>query len=417
MKVKRTLSTARTWLVRRVYHAPTWFNGLVDFVVDHVVVRVIDVAKSWKFNLNSSSVELPRHVPVPRSGTRVLVAPANYAGQGKEWARAISSHVADAGAVNLAIEIPGRLQFEADRVVPEKVNRFCRDWQTRELAHVTEHFTHVLVEAENAVFGSLFRGRPSDERQYLETRGLSVAYIAHGTDVRSPRRHIEATPFSPFREKDVYVDRVQRRVDRNLRFLENGGVPVFVSTPDLVDDVPQATWVPVVIDLVTWARPEAEPKSHQTPQVLHAPSLGSIKGTDLIRAAVTGLADRGVVEYSEISGLPLSLIREAVLESDIVLDQFRLGSYGVAACEAMAAGKVVVGHVTRAVREYVLTQTGLELPIVEATPETLSIVLQELACDPVRMADIGLDGRTFVREVHDGRLSALRLERHWIRKR
>lgn len=414
--MKATLGVARRWLLHRVYQAPRWLNGSIDFLAEHVFIRLVDGAKSWRHGL-SSSVALPLPVPVPHGTARILIAPANYAGQGLAWARAITTHVVDAGGVNLAVKIPGRLLFDADRAVPEAVYRFRRDWQTRELAHVIEHFTHVLVEAESPVFGSLFRGRPATERVYLEDRGISVAYISHGTDIRSPRRHIDATPFSPFVDEDIYVDRVQRRVDRNLRMLGEAGVPVFVSTPDLVEDFANGIWVPVVVSPERWAPAETGSKSDGAPRVLHTPSLGVIKGTDLIRDSVRDLADRGVVRYSEISGAPPDRIAEAVREADIVLDQFRLGSYGVAACEAMAAGKVVVGHVTSRVRDYVRAQTGFELPIVEATPATLGLVLRDLARDRDRMVELGVAGQRFVGEVHDGRLSASRLEHHWIRKK
>ena len=101
--------------------------------------------------------------------------------------------------------------------------------------------------------------------------------------------------------------------------------------------------------------------------------------------------------------------------ADIVLDQFRLGSYGVAACEAMASARVVVGHVLPAVRERVREATGLELPIVEATPDTLAAVLEELISDPEGARRIAARGSEFVEAVHDGRASARALIDGWIR--
>lgn len=418
MTPNRLFARVRSWGLSTLDRAPRWLNGAVDQVIDQVFLRAYDVVRAWRYRAESAGTRALPDIPVPPGAERILVAPANYAGQGNAWARAITSHVEDAGAVNLAIEIPGRLQFSSDYVVPAAMNLYDRAWQSRELAHVVGNFTHVLIEAETPIFGMKFGGSPSAEQKYFEEQGLSVAYICHGTDIRSPRRHIEATPFSPFLDEGVYVDRVQRRADRNFELLDRAGAPVFVSTPDLIDDFPRGIWVPVVVDMAAWAAAADGDDAQQSdvPLVLHSPSRASIKGSQLIRTAVTTLADRGVLRYSELSGVPPTRIRRAVMEADIVLDQFRLGSYGVAACEAMAAGKVVLGHVTPRVREYVLDQTGLVLPVVEATPDTVEEVLTDLLRDRSRMRDTGAAGQHFVREVHDGRWSASRLDEQWIRR-
>ncbi|WP_309616277.1 hypothetical protein, partial [Salinibacterium sp.] len=58
--------------------------------------------------------------------------------------------------------------------------------------------------------------------------------------------------------------------------------------------------------------------------------------------------------------------------------------------------------------------TGRELPIVEATPETLSAVLGTLIEHPELIHSIGKAGVDFVEVVHSGRFSADVLRAHWI---
>jgi hypothetical protein len=79
----------------------------------------------------------------------------------------------------------------------------------------------------------------------------------------------------------------------------------------------------------------------------------------------------------------------------------------------MASGCIVVGHLTEHVRDEVRAQSGLDVPIIEATPVTLESVLRDLASDP------DLDGRRasmieFVGVLHDGRQSARALIERWI---
>jgi len=90
-----------------------------------------------------------------------------------------------------------------------------------------------------------------------------------------------------------------------------------------------------------------------------------------------------------------------VRSADIVVDQLLLGSYGVFACESMAAGRVTVGHVADPVRD--LLPTGL--PIVEANPDDLSEVIERLVSERDSARKIADAGPGYVRDLHDGHRS------------
>jgi len=68
----------------------------------------------------------------------------------------------------------------------------------------------------------------------------------------------------------------------------------------------------------------------------------------------------------------------------------------------MAAGRVIVGHVAKHVRDLLPT----ELPIVEATPDTLGDVIEQLVADRSTARTAAAAGPQYVRELHDGRKSA-----------
>jgi glycosyltransferase involved in cell wall biosynthesis len=149
-------------------------------------------------------------------------------------------------------------------------------------------------------------------------------------------------------------------------------------------------------------------------RVAHAPSVASTKGTALIAPVLSKLEALGVIEYRQITGIPSAQMPEVYWNADVVLDQFRVGSYGVGACEAMAAGCVVVGHVMDDVRDIVGDTTGQRLPVVEATPDTLEAVLRALAEDGESLRNSRSAGIGFVRQVHDGRLSSSVLTKTWL---
>ena len=195
----------------------------------------------------------------------------------------------------------------------------------------------------------------------------------------------------------------------NAALVAKAGVPVFVSTPDLLQWVPEATWCPVVVNPARWRVAAATARSPGVPVVAHAPSHRWLKGTDLIEPMLRRLAEEGVIEYRQIIGVPHATMPAFYADADIVLDQFVLGIYGVAACEAMASGRLVMSHVDSATRAQVRERTGLELPVHEATVESLETELRRAAAEPGAFEALRTAGPAFVESVHDGHRSAAAL--------
>lgn len=356
----------------------------------------------------------PRQRPgpptAPSDDIRLFIAPVNYAGQGHQWARAVEKHVPAAGAVNMMVRMNADFEHPADSVVPLGFYAASQKWQRAQRDAVTKYFTHVMVEAEKPPFGAVLDETVVGQVRRLQRHGLGVLMLCHGSDIRLPSRHLENYPTSPFRDGMADVAPVLEKIVReNRSLLDRLGLPVFVSTPDLLLDVPTARWLPVVVDPETWMT-DAVPLDRQVPVVTHAPSRGPVKGSELIDPVLTALAAEGLIEYRRIEGVAFEVMPSVYRDADIVIDQIRLGDYGVAACEAMAAGRVVVGHVSSHARSRVLEATGLDLPVVEATAETLDRVIRDILTDRERHRSLAESGPRFVRAVHDGRRSATVLE-------
>lgn len=348
---------------------------------------------------------------VPDHPVRVYIAPTNYAGQGYRWARALESQDATIAARNMAVEVPGTYAFPADTPVPITVFNGSATWAEAEWAAVS-HFTHVLVEAQRSMFGKRFERDVAQEVAALEAAGVSVAFLSHGDDVRDPENHIALTPWSPYTD-DPRTAELGAFAQSSREMLERLRRPTFVSTPDLLAELPWAVWCPVVVDWQRFAT-DSPVFRGERPRVIHASSNPIAKGSDRIEPALASLLQANAITYELISRTPPSEMPQVFAEADIVLDQFRLGSYGVAACEAMAAGRVVVGHVLPFVRDRVEQNFGIALPIVEATPDTLSDVVAGLIADPDRARAIAAAGPAFVRSVYSGEPSARALIDGWI---
>ena len=381
---------------------PGWVNRTIDYVADHPASILGKVAAR----------RMGKPAPYGTVGTttfdqkptRLLIAPVNYSGQATAWARALERADESVSARSMAIEVPGGFTFATDLEVPVGTYHNDPDWQRRQLAAAASA-THTLIEAGEPPFGRLFDRSVRAQADALQQLGVAIAHMSHGTDARLPSRHAETSEWSYYRDPSVYLPRLESLAQRNIDYLVESNTPVFVSTPDLLLDLPGATWCPVVVDPNRWAAPREHARRNGPLRVVHAPSNPVLKGTPLIMPMLERLEAAGVIDLRLITGIPSAEMPKVLAEADVLLDQFRLGSYGVAACEAMASGCVVIGQVATETRELVLQLGGNELPIVEADPSTLESVLRDLASMP-SLEHLSSTGIGFVNDVHDGRRSS-----------
>jgi len=339
-----------------------------------------------------------------------VIGPANEAEQGFQWARAAERSVPGVSALAMMGFDPGGYGVQADVVVPTAVYLRSHEWHERFEAYL-RGCTHVIMESAMPLLGRRYRTDVVDEVRALRDAGVRVAMMFHGSDLRLPSQHVRENRWSPFTDPDVPTVILEEKAMRARAIVAELQVPAFVSTPDLVRYIPHAIWCPVVIDLPRWrVERSAAREPGRVPVVLHAPSNALIKGSHHLDPILRALEAEGLIEYRRVTGLSYSAMKQQYADADIVLDQFLLGSYGVAACEAMAAGCVVIGHVDEPTRRAVIDQTGLEVPIVDATLATLDAVLRAVIAEPIEtMAERRTQAVGYVGALHDGGQSALAL--------
>ena len=392
---------------------PELFNQLTWATQEKILWSVYrDLLGEEAVSLEQPVIDLPLDnltlEPRRRSATSPVVGfgPANMAGQAWEWAKSLERQYPEVATEVVSVDRGLALTFSADVVVPQAI--WARDtaWQQTFGEHVLSEWSHVLLEAGRPIIGRAHGRDFAGDARVFSRAGLVVGLLFHGSEVRDPRRHALRNKWSPYAvPTEDLTDRLQQGADALLPKVRAFDGPIFVSTPDLLTDLPQATWLPVVVDVQAWKsdRPVFE---RAVPLVLHAPSRAAIKGTAFVEAAVKPLVAEGLIQYRRLEDVSPSAMPAAVAEADVVLDQFALGSYGVLAVQAMAAGRVVVGHVVDEVREYVLEATGETLPIIEADPETLTNVLRGVLSDRVSARRAATQGPEFVAAVHSGALAA-----------
>ncbi len=302
------------------------------------------------------SLEIAPQAAGESYGRRVLIGPVNTAGEAWQWATAITREVPSIAAESLTTgDEPGA---KVHRTGTSKQYSGDLRWQLQLTSWALRNVTHVLFEAGQPMFGQL-DGQLFDENVPM----LDSAGIQHGVIFNGPE-----------------LDEVLRE-----RLAGYSG-PRFVTSPDLVESVENSEWLPFAVELNELASSESV-LERKIPVVLHAASQ------DAVDEVLTALEAKGLIEYQRDA--------DSVKSADIVVDDLTLGSYGVFACEAMAAGRVTVGHVTDQVRELLPT----ELPIIEAAPGDLAEVIGWLIEEREEGRKLADAGPPYVREVHDGRKS------------
>ncbi|MEW1545615.1 glycosyltransferase family 4 protein [Streptomyces tsukubensis] len=343
--------------------------------------------------------------PLSATPIKLGLAPANFAGQLAAYATAITKERDDISAEVVKHRAANQKHDYPADVYIDLVALRNLDVRLELVQRTVRRYTHLIADAFRPVFGGLNGNSIEGDLAALRHHGIKVALLAHGSEVRNPEMHRERNPYSLFLDApDGYEEELTRLATQNRRIAETADLPVFVTTPDLLLDLPMATWTPLVVDVKAWAsdRPVMERKR---PKVLHAPSARWSKGTDRILPLLEDLDSRGIIEFQLAEGVSWSTVRSMMMDADIVIDQFAIGTYGTFACEGMAAGRPVIAYLD----QESLDACGVVPPIVNATPQTLGAELERLLDDREATAQIGRDSAAFAREYHDGRATVAAL--------
>jgi hypothetical protein len=331
-----------------------------------------------------------------RRSLRILHAPANVAGQAGDAVAALRRLGHE---VELWEETP-----EAFGRPPERVLDASRDsraaWATiREAAErfdvVHFHFGRTLVPRANRDLP------PYWDLPVLRALGLGVFFTFHGSEVRIDRIHREINPWSGQFTASSPPD--DDRTEKAIQVMRTYADRLFVVSVNYLAYVPDATYLPRLIDRAAW--PELPAAQRERPLIVHAPTRRTTKGTDLILAALDGLREEGLAfDLRLLEGLPHAEVRAAMADADLLVDNVVAGSYGIVSLEAMACSKVAVSNMSDALRA-----AHPDAPVVPVDPDTLRPVLRRLIADRGERQALAVRGRPFVAAVHDADVVAGRL--------
>jgi glycosyltransferase involved in cell wall biosynthesis len=192
---------------------------------------------------------------------------------------------------------------------------------------------------------------------------------------------------------------------RRIRRAGRAADRIYALNPDLLRVLPaRAEFMPYGhIDLEDWF-PIPHPRN-DVPVIAHAPSHRGIKGTGYLLTAVEALQHDGLaLELDLIEGVTREEARRRYERADLLVDQLVTGWYGGLATELMALGRPVVAHIRQDDLRFVPSALAADLPVIDATQETIGSVLRKLVGEQKEdLPAIGDASRKFVERWHDPR--------------
>lgn len=163
----------------------------------------------------------------------------------------------------------------------------------------------------------------------------------------------------------------------------------FVSTPDLLKFAPGSIWLPNPIKIENYMGATPMPNL-----ITHAPSNPELKGTSDIIKILNTIPN---IEFNIISGVPYEEALERYKNSMIVIDQIKIGWYGMVSLECMAIGTPVMCYISPELAPFLPEP----LPLFITSEQTLkSDIIYLLNNTELRIKQIDA-GKQYVLTVHN----------------
>lgn len=181
---------------------------------------------------------------------------------------------------------------------------------------------------------------------------------------------------------------------RRIKAAQKWCSKIYVSTPDLLESVKDAEWVPNMTDSFE-ITPEIN-KDGTAIRICHAPTDRVIKGTEYVIKAVEELKKSYGVELVLVEKTSLPEAVKIYNTCDIGVDQLNVGWYGHYAVQLMQLGKPVLSYI----RDDLLPFASL-CPVVNVNADNLARKLEELLLDPKLRRQLGDEGIAYVNKIHN----------------
>ncbi len=148
-------------------------------------------------------------------------------------------------------------------------------------------------------------------------------------------------------------------------------------------------------------------------KVCQAVTNKDVKSTSKVVDTLWDLERDYGIEPIIIHGIPWKEALKIKATCNITIDQFKLGTYASSAIESMYLRNIVISRISPFVRSM-----HPDLPIVQATEESLSEVIIKLISNAYSIDEIGEKGRDYVMKEHDAETNIIKWDNliKWVQE-
>lgn len=264
--------------------------------------------------------------------------------------------------------------------------------------------SHVLVAGVDRVLRPRRSSRFIDDLATIRAEGCGVGVVLGPDGPRSPTAQLLRYSWSACGAGDA-DDEAQRFEAMSIDLMGFDG-PVYVSDPDMVEDIVESRWLPVVLGPAA-CRERVDVLTQAVPRVvLYSRKPDVTPAWRRSDATLRMLSVAGSIAYDSLIGASDIEIEEAIATADVLVDDLGYDGYSARAATAMAAGILVLAHLSVTVRAVINTT----VPVMSTDPADLSATLEAVLADRSAARSLAARGPDFVALTHDGRRTAEALE-------
>ncbi len=226
----------------------------------------------------------------------------------------------------------------------------------------------------------------------LKELGKKVIMQHWGSDVRLYSKAVKNSPHVKLVQPDE--NRMKMELDFLSRHISHCAVCDYELYEYVKDYYSNIYLIPQCVDLENL---KVQNNKNNKLLIVHAPTNREIKGTEYILKAINDLQLKYDFDFKLIEKMSHEEAMLTYKRADIVIDQLRIGTYGLVSIENMALGKPVISYIN----EYMLEKYPIELPIITSGVENIKEKIEYLIKNQDILPDIGLKGRRYVEKYHD----------------
>lgn len=220
----------------------------------------------------------------------------------------------------------------------------------------------------------------------------------HGGDFRNSAQWAESNPWWQEAYEPEFMKELDEKAENTQNEFARAGFcfALGVGMLPFVKEENTNKTVELERGIVLANTPQHAKRGHRGVKIVHAPSHPTAKGTKYVVKAIESLQDKHDIDFVLIENMSHDIVLQHLNDADIVVDQLLCGDYGLFAVEAMNAGAAVVANVNEKLR----SKYPSSLPIIQADPDSIYHVLEELINDRVKREKVSAEGPVYANSVH-----------------